>query len=39
MIGLAETEGEVKVKGQNGTLIWGTKPTLSQMFGFVFQTP
>jgi len=23
MIGLAETEGEVKVKEGNGTLIWG----------------
>ena len=39
MIGLAETEGEVKVKGQRGTLTWGAKPTLSQTCRFVFQTP
>lgn len=39
LIGLAETEGEVRVKGGNGMLIWGEKPTLSQMVWFVFQTP
>lgn len=39
MIGLAEIEGEVKVREGNGTLIWGAKPILSQMPCFVPQTP
>ena len=39
MLGLAETKWEVKVLGQDGTLVRGAKPTLPQAFGFVFQTP
>lgn len=37
--GLAETQGEVKVKGEDEVLILGGNPTLLQIIWVFFQTP